>query len=113
MPVATRESDEEKRKRERVLLTRALKIAQHFNVGRWCQCRGQVRGMDVHLRFITMCAPQVTRGSRRCAHKSTKKQLQIVPAGGRQDRRAPFAGILSGACSPCSMYTLLHQRQSC
>ena len=35
MPVATRESDEEKRKRERVLLTRALKIAQHFNVGRW------------------------------------------------------------------------------
>ena len=35
MQVATRESDEEKGKRERVMSTRALEIAQHFNVGRW------------------------------------------------------------------------------
>ena len=35
MQVATRESNEEKEKRERVMLTRALEIAQNFNVGRW------------------------------------------------------------------------------
>jgi hypothetical protein len=47
------------------------------------------KGKDAHPRFIKMCAPQVTRGSRRCAPKSTKKKLQIVPADRTDELHLP------------------------